>query len=60
MGVELFVRPDDRWEANNVASLCQDEVVELSVALDSLAERFSSNERMVPAKSSGTTASDPK
>jgi hypothetical protein len=26
---ELFVRPDDRWEANDVAKLCPDVVEEL-------------------------------
>jgi hypothetical protein len=41
---ELFVRPDDRWEANNVASLCEEEVARLSKALNSLAQRFLSGE----------------
>jgi hypothetical protein len=27
---KLFVRPDDRWEANDIASLCPDEVAALS------------------------------
>jgi hypothetical protein len=27
---ELYVRPDDRWEANDVANLCRDEVEALS------------------------------
>jgi hypothetical protein len=31
---ELFVRPDDRCEANDVAGLCRDVVERLSVALD--------------------------
>jgi arylsulfatase A-like enzyme len=30
---ELYVRPDDRWEANNVAKLCSDVVEELSKRL---------------------------
>jgi hypothetical protein len=47
--VELFVRPDDRWEANNVASLCQDEVAQLSEAMDSMAERYRSGEPNVHA-----------
>ncbi len=28
-GNRLFVKPDDRWEANDVASLCADELAEL-------------------------------
>lgn len=31
---ELFVRPDDRWEANDVAKLCSDEVESLTQMLD--------------------------
>jgi arylsulfatase A-like enzyme len=31
---ELYVRPDDRWEANDVAKLCQDVVETLSQAMD--------------------------
>jgi len=31
---ELFVRPDDRWEANDVAKLCPDEVESLTKLLD--------------------------
>jgi arylsulfatase A-like enzyme len=30
---ELYVRPDDRWEANDVAKLCPEVVVELQAAL---------------------------
>ena len=30
---ELFVRPDDRWEANNVASLCSEETASLLARL---------------------------
>lgn len=44
VAVELFVRPDDRWEANNVASLCEDEVSRLSEAMDSIAKRYHSRE----------------
>jgi arylsulfatase A-like enzyme len=32
-GGELFVRPDDRWEANDVAKLCPDVVEELTRAI---------------------------
>lgn len=32
-GRQLFVRPDDRWEANDVASLCPDVVAELLARL---------------------------
>jgi arylsulfatase A-like enzyme len=32
--VELFVRPDDRWEANNVAKLCPEHVESLRGKLD--------------------------
>jgi hypothetical protein len=32
--VELFVRPDDRWEVNNVAKLCEDVVDTLTKQLD--------------------------
>jgi hypothetical protein len=32
---ELYVRPDDRWEANDVAKLCPDVVEELRDSLGS-------------------------
>jgi arylsulfatase A-like enzyme len=32
-GAELYVRPDDRWEANDVAKLCPEVVEELRAAL---------------------------
>jgi hypothetical protein len=32
--VEVFVRPDDRWEANDVAKLCPDVVEMLLRQLD--------------------------
>jgi arylsulfatase A-like enzyme len=60
VAVELFVRPDDQLEANNVAGLCQDEVAQLSQSLDSLAERYLSREPSGQAKSSDTAANDPK
>jgi arylsulfatase A-like enzyme len=31
---ELFVRPDDRWEANDVAKLCPDVVEQLGMAIE--------------------------
>jgi arylsulfatase A-like enzyme len=31
---ELYVRPDDRWEANNVAALCPEEAAALLARLD--------------------------
>jgi hypothetical protein len=34
---ELYVRPDDRWEANDVAKICPDIVEQLARASDSLA-----------------------
>ncbi len=34
IGAELFVRPDDRWEANDVAKLCSDVVETLTIRLD--------------------------
>jgi hypothetical protein len=33
---QLFVRPDDRWEANDVAALCPDVVDELTARLAAL------------------------
>ena len=38
---ELFVRPDDRWEANNVAKLCPDIVDELTDAIDDAQRQLS-------------------
>jgi arylsulfatase A-like enzyme len=32
---ELYVRPDDRWESNDVAKLCPEVVESLSAAIDS-------------------------
>ena len=39
---ELFAKPDDRWEANNVASRCHDVVERLTVALDQYEEHLAS------------------
>ncbi len=33
---ELYVRPDDRWEANNIAALCSEEGAALLARLDEL------------------------
>lgn len=41
---ELFVRPDDRWEANDVMKLCPDVVESLAGALDDELQRISQNE----------------
>jgi arylsulfatase A-like enzyme len=43
---ELFAKPDDRWEANNVASRCQDVVEELRRALADYEAVLSSNGRV--------------
>ncbi|HEX4414778.1 MAG TPA: sulfatase-like hydrolase/transferase [Lacipirellulaceae bacterium] len=37
---ELFVRPDDRWEANDVSKLCLDVVDELQSLLQSTLDHF--------------------
>jgi arylsulfatase A-like enzyme len=37
---ELFVRPDDRWEANNVAALCPEIVDGLVAASEAIAKRI--------------------
>jgi arylsulfatase A-like enzyme len=36
---ELYVRPDDRWEANDIAALCREVVQELTKRLDQATER---------------------
>jgi arylsulfatase A-like enzyme len=41
---ELFVRPDDRWEANNVAGLCPQIVDELVAASEAIAARIEADE----------------
>jgi len=38
---ELFVRPDDRWEANDVMKLCPDVVDSLTGALDAALQQIS-------------------
>jgi len=39
--LELYVRPDDRWEANDVAKLCPDVVEELRATLEERLARIS-------------------
>ena len=43
---ELFVRPDDRWEANDVAKLCADACEELRTAISATLRRLSGGEPM--------------
>jgi arylsulfatase A-like enzyme len=38
---KLFVRPDDRWEANDVSKLCPDVVDELKSVMESSLRRYS-------------------
>jgi arylsulfatase A-like enzyme len=45
--VELFVRPDDRFEANDVASLCPEVVERLSAVLDTESGRLAHGEEML-------------
>jgi hypothetical protein len=45
-GCELFVRPDDRWEANDVAKLCTMELEDLSQAMDVAGQKLLRNERV--------------
>ncbi|HEY3393692.1 MAG TPA: sulfatase-like hydrolase/transferase [Lacipirellulaceae bacterium] len=43
-GVELYVRPDDRWEANDVAKLCPDMLETLTDAIDDAGQHLLRNE----------------
>jgi hypothetical protein len=43
-GAELFAKPDDRWEANEVSSRCQDVVASLQTALASLTHSLASDD----------------
>ena len=43
---ELFVRPDDRWEANDVAKLCADACEELRTTISATLRRLSQGEPM--------------
>jgi arylsulfatase A-like enzyme len=40
VGAALFVRPDDRYEVNDIASLCPEVVERLSAALDAASRNF--------------------
>ncbi len=52
---ELFVRPDDRWEANDVARLCSDVVDDLHRAAIESLQRLSADEPLPPALQSQAT-----
>jgi arylsulfatase A-like enzyme len=59
---ELFVQPDDRWEANNVAGLCPDEVVQLSAQLRDMGARIQRGDSMpaiLDEESPAITAANP-
>jgi hypothetical protein len=47
---ELFVRPDDRWEANDVAKLCSDVVEDLHRAAIKSLQRLSAGEPLALAR----------
>ncbi len=40
---ELYVRPDDQWEANNVAKLCADDVETLARVVDDVSQQLIRN-----------------
>ncbi len=40
----LYVRPDDRWEANDVAKLCPDEVTDLAQAISDVSAQIASGQ----------------
>jgi arylsulfatase A-like enzyme len=44
LGGELYVRPDDRWEANDVAKLCPDTLESLHAALGDAGRQLLRNE----------------
>jgi arylsulfatase A-like enzyme len=46
--VELYVRPDDRWEANDVAKLCRDVVETLSSAIARASLPLAQHEPLAP------------
>ncbi len=41
---ELFVRPDDRWEANDIAALCADVAAGLSKVADTMCEQLATGQ----------------
>lgn len=49
--VELFVRPDDRWEANDVAKLCPDVIETLTHAMDAAIRELSLDWKSAPRSS---------
>lgn len=53
---ELFVRPDDRWEANDVAKLCPEIVQELRTAMSDTLQRVGRGEPMPRSLLSGEPA----
>jgi hypothetical protein len=55
---ELFVRPDDRWEANDVAKLCPDAVESLTKAMDGAWQHWLRHEP-VPSRLLADLAAEP-
>lgn len=55
---ELYVRPDDRWEANDIAKLCPDVVEELACVGDDIARRLAAGLPLLSAAAQGTGSSD--
>ena len=53
---ELYVRPDDRWEANDVAKLCGDTVDALAEAIDDACQHLLRNERVPRSVMANSTA----
>jgi arylsulfatase A-like enzyme len=47
---ELFVRPDDRWEANDVAPLCSEVAAGFSQVIDAWSEQIRAGETSLPNK----------
>jgi hypothetical protein len=57
MEAELYVRPDDRWEANDVAKLCPDVVEQLGRTIEDLSRRLDQG-RPLPTSISPTDAQE--
>jgi arylsulfatase A-like enzyme len=55
---ELYVRPDDRCEANDVASLCPDVVQHLSEELDRVARQLTEGNSLASPMSPASTPGD--
>jgi arylsulfatase A-like enzyme len=47
---ELYVRPDDRWEANDVASLCPDVVEHLSAVVEARSRQLLGGDDVLASK----------